>query len=179
MTPHSIEGRTVAELAIAVNAWCAEHAVEPMSGQTGEEVNERSIRYYRTLGLIDGPDGRPAGRGYGEKHFLQLAAIRVLQAQGLPLRKIQELLYGRTVADLREIQRRGAREMPVARRGQAAGFAAFEQWQVLGLTEDFALVSRSGAAPSRDQLEAIRRILAGEQEEANLPNERPPRRPKI
>ena len=157
-----LDCRTVGELASAVNAWCAEHGVEPMSGQTGEVINERTIRYYRTLGLIDGTEGGPTGRGYGEKHFLQLAAIRVLQAQGLPLRKIQELLYGRTIADLREIQRRGVREMPAAGRGKPVGFAPFEQWQLLGLTEDFALVSRAGAAPSREQLEAIRRILAGE-----------------
>ena len=160
MIPSSTETRTVAELATAVNIWCAAHGVEPMNGQAAGELNERSVRYYRTLGLIDGSSG--GTRGYGEKHFLQLVAIRVLQAQGLPLRKIQELLYGRTLADLREIQRRGVRELPAARRPKAVGFAPFEQWQLLGLTADFALVSRSGAVPTREQLEAIRQILAGD-----------------
>ena len=81
-------------LAESVNDWCGERAIHPASGQAAESLSERNIRYYRTLGLLDGP---LAGGGYGRRHFLQLSSIRVLQARGLPLKKIQELLYGRLV----------------------------------------------------------------------------------
>ena len=75
---------TVAQLAEAVNDWCDEHKVAPASGQAGQRMTERNVRYYRTLGLID-PPLVGGGMGYGEKHFLQLIAVRLLQAQGLPL----------------------------------------------------------------------------------------------
>lgn len=57
--------------------------------------NDRQIRYYTTLGLLDKPFG---GRGYGNtydlKHLLQLLAIKQLQHQGLKLAEIQPVLTG-------------------------------------------------------------------------------------
>ena len=35
------------------------------------------------------------GQGYSEKHRLQVIAVRLLQSQGVPLRRIRELLLGR------------------------------------------------------------------------------------
>src|SRR3954469_4201951 len=98
------------ELADAVNDWCSEHDIEPANGQAGETVTERNIRFYRTMGLVDPPDGAV----YGEKHLLQLSAIRLLQAQGVPLRRIRDLLYGRSLAELREIRKRGLAESEAA-----------------------------------------------------------------
>src|SRR4051812_40890862 len=99
---------SLTELAADVNGWCAEHRIEPANGQAGDAVTERNIRFYRTMGLVDPPEG--GARGYGERHLLQLAAIRLLQAQGVPLRRIRDLLYGRSMAELREIRRRGIAE---------------------------------------------------------------------
>jgi DNA-binding transcriptional MerR regulator len=135
-----------------INAWCEEHGVAPISGQAGERVTERNIRYYRTLGLMDAP----ADGAYGEKHLLQVIAVRLLQAQGLPLRRIRELLYGRSLAELREIQRRGLVEA-----GRAATALRTPQpmvdelWRVIPLDEDFLLVSRRGAALTPTQREAV------------------------
>ena len=135
-----------------INAWCEEHAVAPASGQAGESVSERSIRYYRTLGLIDAPEGG----GYGEKHLLQLTAVRLLQAQGLPLRRIRELLYGRSLRELREIRQRGLAE---AQRATAAVRVSLpvqdELWRVIPLDEDFLLVSRHGTSLTPVQREAV------------------------
>jgi DNA-binding transcriptional MerR regulator len=145
---------SVAELARTVNRWCEENRVEPASGQAGVRVTERNIRYYRTLGLVDPPD-TGAGRGYGEKHRLQLVAIRLLQARGLPLSRIQQLLYGRSLEDLRRIERQGLEEwkaeaVPVFRP------AADESWRMTPLSDEFLLVSRNG----RTVPEAVReRIL--------------------
>ncbi len=150
---------TLGELVAAANDWCEEHGVEPISGQAASSLNERSIRYYRTLGLVDAPEGGAAGRAYGEMHLLQLIAIRLLQAQGLPLRRIQELLYGRTLAELREVRRRGLQEFSRRPSTASRGFAPGENWQVLGVTENIGLIVRAGPAPTPEQLEAIRNIL--------------------
>jgi DNA-binding transcriptional MerR regulator len=149
---------TISELADRVNAWCAEHEIVPANGQAGESVSERNIRFYRTIGLLDAPES--SGRGFGEKHFLQLVAIRVLQAQGLPLRRIRELLFGRTVAELREVQKRGIAES----RGSFAASrfpapAGDELWRVTALDDDFMIVSRRGTSLSETQRSAILRAL--------------------
>ena len=144
------------ELSRRINAWCEEHDVVPASGQAGEAVSERSIRYYRTLGLIDAPEGG----GYGEKHLLQLTAIRLLQAQGLPLRRIRELLYGRSLAELREIRRRGLAETrQVAASTRMVMPVGDELWRVIPLDEDFLLVSRRGTPLTPDQRDAVRLAL--------------------
>src|SRR5450755_629473 len=100
---------SIEELAKAVNDWCEEHGIVPASGQAGESVSERSIRYYRTAGLLDAPESG-GGAGFSEKHFLQLVAIRILQSQGVPLSRIRELLFGRSIRELRTIQSRGLAE---------------------------------------------------------------------
>ncbi|MGB8168150.1 MAG: MerR family transcriptional regulator [Chthoniobacteraceae bacterium] len=149
---------SVSELADQVNAWCAEHGIAPANGQAGEAVTERNIRFYRTIGLLDAPES--SGRGFGEKHFLQLIAIRLLQAQGLPLRRIRELLFGRTVAELREVQKHGLAEsrraFPANRLPMPAGD---ELWRVTPLDDDFMIVSRRGTTLSAAQREAILRAL--------------------
>jgi len=175
---NSAELLNLGDLAQAVNDWCHEHSVEPVSGQAAMTLNERSIRYYRTLGLIDPPEAGGAGRSYSEKHFLQLIAIRLLQAQGLPLRRIQELLYGRTLAELREVRRRGLQELPAKPKAGVGAFVPGESWQVLGLTPEFGLLSRSGAMLSPEQIEAIRRILTGHREPSSF-SETPKNSPSL
>ncbi len=142
------------KLAEAVNDWCAEKGFTPASGQAAETLSQRSLRYYRTLGLLDGPQ---AGEGtYGERHFLQLASIRALQSRGMPLRRIQELLYGHDNANLRELLTRAGREhQPLA---TMPPFSA-ETWNVVPLEGSFALIGRDGARPTTAQVAAINRIL--------------------
>jgi len=75
----------------------------------------RTVRYYTTLGLLDRPVivGRQAR--YGQRHLLQLLAIKGLQVGALPLAEIQERLYGRSDAELEaliEALARGAAEAP-------------------------------------------------------------------
>jgi DNA-binding transcriptional MerR regulator len=84
---------TIHELAEAVNVWCRDRALEPANGQTASELSARTLHFYRSSGLLDAPESG-GGRGYGRRHLLQLKAIRVIQAQGLPLSRIQQLLLG-------------------------------------------------------------------------------------
>ena len=64
----------------------------------------RSFRMYRTQKLIDDPNTKVGVAGdYGRKHVLQLAAIKSLQAQRLPLREIRTLLADASDRRLEEV----------------------------------------------------------------------------
>lgn len=151
------ENFQIEELADAVNGWCQEHEITPASGQAGEAVTERSIRYYRTIGILDAPVSGGGG-GFGEKHFLQLVAARILQSQGVPLRRIREMLFGRSLEELRRIQSRGAAE---ARNHPKVRFTAAsdELWRTIPLNADFLLISRTGHRVSPGKLTQILSIL--------------------
>ena len=66
--------------------------------------NARAIRWYITRGLVDPPlamRGRQAL--YGERHLLQLVAIKRRQAEGRSLAEIQTELLGATTSTLASI----------------------------------------------------------------------------
>ena len=149
---------TLEELAGSVQDWCEEHQVSPANGQAAEQITERNIRYYRTLGLLDPPLGNYT-RTFTEKHRLQLIAIRLYQAQGLPLRKIRDELYGKSLEDLVGLEKQ------VGKRGRHAISAPLqmplttESWSVLPLTGEFLLVSRQNKPVPRSILEKINQLL--------------------
>ncbi len=62
--------------------------------------DSRTIRYYTTLGLLDRPIIENRQAKYGQKHLLQLLAIKALQGLQLPLARIQEKLYGLSESEL-------------------------------------------------------------------------------
>src|SRR5256885_15960856 len=63
----------------------------------------RTVRYYTTLGLLDRPRIENRQARYGERHVLQLLAIKALQAFDLPLAGIQQRLYARSDAELAQL----------------------------------------------------------------------------
>ncbi len=148
------------ELAHAVQTWCEEHQVFPANGQAAEEITERTVRYYRTLGLLDAPIGNYTKR-FGEKHRLQLLAIRLYQAHGLPLRKIRDELYGQSLDDLvaleKQVVKRGKRALPIAVTFQTP--VASESWSVVPLENEFLLLSRQNKQVPRAILEKINQLL--------------------
>jgi DNA-binding transcriptional MerR regulator len=65
--------------------------------------DERTVRYYQSLGLVDRPlrhDGREVVYGY--RHLLQAVAVKLLQAEGYSLAQAQRSLAGRSTASLEE-----------------------------------------------------------------------------
>ena len=75
----------VAEVAARIAALPA-----PKNGQVRAVPDERTVRYYVTLGLLDRPSamrGRTAL--YGPRHVAQVVAIKRLQAMGRSLQEIQ------------------------------------------------------------------------------------------
>ena len=147
---------TIHELAEAVNVWCRDRALEPANGQTASELSARTLYYYRSSGLLDAPESG-AGRGYGRRHLLQLKAIRVLQAQGLPLSRIQQLLFGRSDEELKQIVGSVGKTVPRAA-NVPHPLVSQETWTTYPLNERLFLVARDGTRLSADQLEAIRAI---------------------
>jgi DNA-binding transcriptional MerR regulator len=77
----------VAEVATRIAALPA-----PKNGQVRAVPDDRTVRYYATIGLLDRP---AAMRGrtalYGQKHIAQVVAIKRLQALGRSLSEIQAL----------------------------------------------------------------------------------------
>ena len=151
------EKLSIGELVDAVNQWCDRHAIVPASNQAGERITERNVRFYRTVGLVDAPNSG-GGQGYNEKHKLQLIAVRLLQSQGLPLRRIRELLLGRSLADLRRIEKQGLAE---AKSAPPPAFSLMpgEDWRLMPLDGEFLLVSRNNRALPPELLEQIRDLL--------------------
>lgn len=87
----------------------ARWTIEELCRHAGALVNEgalalRTVRYYAALGLLDRPSalhGRKAF--YGERHLLQLAAVRRLQQQGLTLEAVQSRIAGASTTTLRAL----------------------------------------------------------------------------
>src|SRR5262250_1016845 len=89
----------LAELAAAALAAGDQQGQGParVNGRVRDVPNERLIRWYVTVGLVDPPLSR-AGRvaRYGRRHLLQLVAVKRRQAQGRSLAQIQGELLGAT-----------------------------------------------------------------------------------
>jgi len=85
------------EAAATLLSRCAAPADERVSARP----DERTVRYYQTLGLVDKPsryEGRVAR--YHLRHLLQVVGIKLLQGHGLGLSQIQGSLAGATDAEL-------------------------------------------------------------------------------
>ncbi len=76
------------------------------NGRVRDVPNERLVRWYVTVGLVDPPLSR-RGRvaRYGRRHLLQLVAVKRRQAQGQSLAEIQAELAGATDEALAAVAR--------------------------------------------------------------------------
>jgi hypothetical protein len=109
--------------------------------------------------LLD-PPLTGGGQGFGEKHRLQLVAIRLLQAQGIPLNRIGELLFGRTLSELKRIEKEGLAEL------KDTSLAKFEPslnetWGVTPLNDEFLVISRRGRRLSAELRAQVLEMLKG------------------
>ena len=85
------------EAAATLLSRCAAPADERVSARP----DERTVRYYQTLGLVDQPsryEGRVAR--YQLRHLLQVVGVKLLQGHGLGLNQVQTALAGATNAEL-------------------------------------------------------------------------------
>lgn len=95
---------TISELAERAAAALTADGSAQVSGRVRDLPNERLIRWYTTIGLVDPPLGR-RGRSalYGPRHLLQLIAIKRRQAAGRSIAEIQLELAAATDATLERI----------------------------------------------------------------------------
>lgn len=146
---------SIEQLAGKVTAWCDQHQVVPANGQVANDTQPRTLRYYRTLGLMD----PPAGGGFSERHYLQACAIRVLQAQGLPLSRIHSMLFGRSDDELRSILQATESQAPPELPPNTES-SSTPSLQTMPLGPDFLLVSRRPRLRlSESQIRQILHIL--------------------
>lgn len=92
---------TLAELQGQAEAVLAASGIAPGSGRVRDVPDERTLRYYTTLGLLAPPAvmrGRKAF--YSRAHLAQVVAIKRLQALGMSLAQVQRELAGATRAEL-------------------------------------------------------------------------------
>jgi DNA-binding transcriptional MerR regulator len=95
---------TIAELAEASAAALDALGIATRNGQVRDRPDVRTIRYYSTLGLLDRPTemtGRTAR--YGDRHLLQVLAVKALQARGVSLADVQRRLVGASEPELRAV----------------------------------------------------------------------------
>jgi hypothetical protein len=114
MTASTVTRWTLDQLAERVGAALSVDYDGQASGRVREVPDQRAIRYYTTIGLVDRP---AAMRGrtalYARRHLLQLVAIKRLQARGLSLAGIQRELAGATDAQLERVARVPPLEEPL------------------------------------------------------------------
>lgn len=92
---------TLGALRDLAEAVLADQDVAPESGRVRTLPDERTLRYYTTLGLLSRP-ARMVGRTafYGRVHLAQIVAIKKLQALNMTLAQVQAELAGATPREL-------------------------------------------------------------------------------
>ena len=143
------ESWTIAELAELAQPPAAGdqqgHGPARASGRVRDVPNERLIRWYVTVGLVDPPLSR-RGRvaWYGPRHLLQLVAIKRRQAEGRSLAEIQAELAGATNPSLAAVAR-----VPeaVLATGTGAGVAQADRVAQAGRVAPAGRVARPSRSP--------------------------------
>ncbi|HEV2802705.1 MAG TPA: MerR family transcriptional regulator [Pyrinomonadaceae bacterium] len=94
----------VVELANQASRILAEIGTTQARGTVSEMPDERTLRYYLAEGLIS-PATEKQGTAsvFGYLHLLQLLVVKKLQSEHLPIRKIKELVGGRTERELERL----------------------------------------------------------------------------
>ena len=123
-------------------------------GRVSDAPDARTVRYYTTLGLLDRPAIENRQARYGERHVWQLLAIKALQAQDLPLAEIQQRLYARSDAELRQL----IESLPAPK--TAPELPALTLREVV-LEPGLRLVAEEGWAPRSSEDALVQRIRAG------------------
>lgn len=94
----------VAELANEVAGILRESGMAQARGTVSEVPDERTIRYYLTEGLISPAEEKQGTASvFSHRHLLQLLVVKKLQSEHLPIRKIRELVIGRTEKELERL----------------------------------------------------------------------------
>lgn len=67
---------------------------DAVDSRISQTLVPRTFRHYQTLRFIDEPERHGRNASYGYRHFLQALLIRRLLADGVPVRRMPELVSG-------------------------------------------------------------------------------------
>jgi DNA-binding transcriptional MerR regulator len=154
---------TIEQLRDAVAAALEEGYTGPPNGRIRDVPEERTIRYYTTLGLIDrAAEMRGRTALYGRRHLLQLVAIKKLQAKGQTLAEVQRALTGQSDAALARLAAIKAVQAPAA--AKPASSVGREFWKEIPAQpgsemEVVAAESRERAAGQGDHPQTLQGVL--------------------
>jgi DNA-binding transcriptional MerR regulator len=94
----------VVELANRAAGILAEIGTTQDRGTVSAMPDERTLRYYLAEGLISPAEEKQGTASvFGYPHLLQLLVVKKLQSEHLPIRKIKELVHGRTERELERL----------------------------------------------------------------------------
>ncbi|HEV8367818.1 MAG TPA: MerR family transcriptional regulator, partial [Pyrinomonadaceae bacterium] len=97
------------EFAAVCERVMSELDLEQVRGTVTSVPDERTIRYYLAEGLIQSSEERQGTASvFGYLNVLQLVAVKKLQAEHLPIRKIRELVDGKNEQELETLLGVGA-----------------------------------------------------------------------
>lgn len=92
------------EFAQAAERILSELDLEQERGTVTSVPDERTIRYYLAEGLIQTPEDKQGTASvFGYLNLLQLIVVKKLQADHLPIRKIRELVAGKSEQELENL----------------------------------------------------------------------------
>jgi DNA-binding transcriptional MerR regulator len=98
------EYQGVKELADAAERFLREAGPTQGKGTVAEYPNERTVRYYISTGLLTSATEKRGLRSvFGYEHLLKLLTIKKLQADGLPISLIKDLISDKTIEDLEKL----------------------------------------------------------------------------
>lgn len=95
LSAHRHRTLQLSELAALAGELLDAAGLRPEDGRVSAAPDERTLRYYQTLGLLDRPlgyEGRAANYGY--RHLLQAVSVKLLQTRGYSLAQVQAALAG-------------------------------------------------------------------------------------
>jgi DNA-binding transcriptional MerR regulator len=90
---------------------------QPHDRRVSSELNERTLRYYISEGLLDASSKKGSAAVYSKKHLLQVLVVKALQARYLPIKRIREILWGKSNEELESILRDYVKEQPTSQKG--------------------------------------------------------------
>lgn len=94
----------VRELAEAAEKLLRSSGTSQEKGTVAEYPNERTVRYYITEGLLDQAIKRKGVTSvFGYEHLLTLLVIKKLQADGVPIKVIKDLISNKSIDELEKL----------------------------------------------------------------------------
>jgi DNA-binding transcriptional MerR regulator len=124
----------------------SELELEQERGTVTNVPDERTIRYYLAEGLIQSPEEKQGTASvFGYMNLLQLVAIKKLQAEHLPIRKIRELVAGKSEQELETLLGIGGLAGKKSRESEAKRY--LESLLAPSMSETFGSVAAKAPTP--------------------------------